>query len=105
MSGSRELALHFQDVLSPLQMVGVRRFFGGWALTCHGRQFAIVMDTLYLRTDDDLRKTLSSRGSTPFSYRSGNRRVLVERYYTAPEEALERPEELCRLARRAITAR
>lgn len=104
MSGSRELAEHIQDLLAPLDGLRLRRFFGGWALTHQGTQFAIVMDTLYLRVDDRLRARLRRDGSQPFRYRSAGREVTVERYYSAPASSLDRSAALLDLARDAIRA-
>jgi TfoX/Sxy family transcriptional regulator of competence genes len=103
-SGSYELALHVRDLLAPLEGIELRRFFGGWSLTCDERQFAIVMDQLYLRVDDDLRAALVARGCTPFSYRSGERRIVVGRYYSAPSEAVDGDGGLQELAQAAIAA-
>jgi TfoX/Sxy family transcriptional regulator of competence genes len=97
-----ELAEHLCEALAPLGAVGVRRFFGGWALHCRGVQFAMVMDTLYLRVDDRTRPAYEAAGSEPFRYRTGKREVEVRRLYSAPPEALDDPERLCELAREAM---
>ncbi|WP_188298829.1 TfoX/Sxy family protein [Streptomyces sp. CBMA156] len=62
MSGSRSLAEHVADQLAPLGEVTVHRHFGGRALRSHGIQFAIVMDTLYLRVDDATRPSYEEPG-------------------------------------------
>ncbi len=85
MSGSREAADAALELLIPLGDVELRRYFGGWALRCAGRQFAIVMDELYLRVDDDQRAALAAvPGAHPFTYVAAGREVTVDRYWTAP---------------------
>lgn len=104
MSGSKEFAQHFCDILAPLGNVEVRPFFGGWGLALRGVQFAMVMDTLYFYVDDAAREAYAARGSVPFTYNSGARRVRVARYASVPESALEDEEELNALAQAAVTA-
>ncbi len=96
----RELAEHVVDQLG--MPVDLRRFFGGWALIHDGAQFAVVMDTLYLVVDDSTRPALIEAGSVPFTYQAKGRTVIVGRYHSAPEETLDDPESLRRLAREAI---
>ncbi|WP_031073057.1 TfoX/Sxy family protein, partial [Streptomyces sp. NRRL WC-3742] len=102
MSGSRSLAEYVADQLAPLGEVTLHRYFGGWALRCHGIQFAIVMDTLYLRVDGEARSSYESAGSTPFTYHAAGRTVVVHAYYSAPAQAIDDRTELCALARAAL---
>jgi DNA transformation protein len=102
MSGSRELTQHFTEMLEPIGRLELRRFFGGWALAHDGVQFAMVMDTIYFCVDDRTKRHYEQRGSAPFSYASGSKRVQVGRYYSAPAEIIDAPDELCALARKAM---
>ncbi|MDH6576201.1 TfoX/Sxy family protein [Kitasatospora sp. MAP5-34] len=102
MSGSRSLAEHVADQLAPLGAVTVHRYFGGWAVRSHGRQFAMVMDTLYFRVDDAARSSYEEAGSVPFSYRAAGREVVVRSYYSVPAEAIDDRSELCARARAAL---
>ncbi|MEY9842187.1 TfoX/Sxy family protein [Streptacidiphilus sp. EB103A] len=102
MSGSRSLAEHVADQLAPLGEVTIHRYFGGWALRSHGRQFAIVMDTLYLRVDSAARSFYERAGSTPFTYHAAGRQVVVHTYYSAPAEAMDDQDGLRSLARTAL---
>ncbi|WP_441247174.1 TfoX/Sxy family protein [Kitasatospora sp. McL0602] len=102
MSGSRGLAEHVADQLASLGEVTVHRYFGGWALRSHGIQFAMVMDTLYLRVDDAARASYEDAGSVPFSYRAAGREVVVRRYWSVPVEALDDRAALGALARAAL---
>ena len=102
MSGSHELAEHFVGLLAPLGTISLRRFFGGWALTRAGVQFAMVMDTLYFCVDEGTRPGYEAAGAGPFAYRSGMRRVEVRRYYSVPAEVVDDEERLCALATEAL---
>ncbi|SHI17613.1 TfoX/Sxy family protein [Streptomyces sp. 3214.6] len=102
MSGSRSLAEHVADQLAPLGGVTVHRYFGGWALRSRGIQFAIVMDTLYLRVDDATRLSYEEAGCTPFTYRAAGRAIVVHAYYSAPAQVIDDRTQLCVLARAAL---
>lgn len=102
MSGSRESARHFADLLAPLGSVTLHRFFGGWGLSLRGTQFAMVMDTLYFCVDDRTRPAYVAAGSEPFSYAAGGRRVEVRRYYRAAPDTLDDEDALGGLARDAL---
>jgi DNA transformation protein and related proteins len=102
MSGSRSLAEYVADQLAPLGEITVHRYFGGWALRSHGRQFAMVMDALYLRVDRTARAAYEKAGSTPFSYHAGGREVVVHAYYSVPTEAIDDQAELSALVRAAL---
>ena len=102
MSGSRDLAQHFMEMLEPIGGLDLRRFFGGWAIVHDGAQFAMVMDTIYFCVDDRTKRRYEQQGSAPFSYASGSKRVQVGRYYSAPAEAVDNADELCALAREAM---
>ncbi len=102
MSGSRSLAEHLADQLAPLGEVTIHRYFGGWALRSHGVQFAIVMDTLYLRVDGSARSFYEEAGSTPFTYHAAGREIVVRTYYSVPTEVIDDSAELFALARTAL---
>ncbi|WP_416418276.1 TfoX/Sxy family protein [Paenarthrobacter aromaticivorans] len=103
MSGSRSLAEHAADQLSELGEVTVHPYFGGWSLRTRGTQFAMVMDTLYMRVDAAARLSYEAEGSTPFTYTAAGREVVVGTYYSVPPGAIDDPAALCALARRALT--
>ncbi|WP_371480693.1 hypothetical protein [Kitasatospora sp. NBC_00315] len=75
-SGSRSLAALVTDQLAPLSEVTDNRYYSGCALRSHGRQFAMVMSTLWLRVHD---------------YRAADREVLVRTHCSVPAEALDKP--------------
>jgi DNA transformation protein and related proteins len=88
-SGDRSDAEHVLDLLGPDSGIGLRRFFGGWSLVRDGVQIAIVMDTLYVKVDEAGRARWRDSGSRPFSYRANGRTVLVQAYWSVPDEALD----------------
>jgi len=78
-------------------------FFGGRAFKYHGQQFAwVIGSTLYLRVGDATRAEFEAAGATPFSYETKKGKVLVTKYYTAPEFLLDDPEQMLAWARKAI---
>lgn len=99
-NGARELAEHVIDQLE--LPVDLRRFFGGWALVLDHVQFAMVMDTVYLVTDESSRPELIHAGSVPFTYQAKGKTVTVSRYYSVPPDALDDPQRLRQLVATAI---
>jgi len=96
-----EFVSHVIEVFAPWGRVEARRMFGGWGLFRDDRMFALVADdTLYLKADDTTRARFEDRGLAPFTYSSrGRERVM--RYFRAPEEALDDPQEMLPWARLA----
>lgn len=105
MPADAEFVRFVGELLEPLGPLTSGRFFGGHAFKLDGAQFAMVMgNTLYLRVDDLSRGQFRDAGSTPFSYATKKRRVMVESYYTAPEALLDDADDLVAWARRAVEA-
>jgi DNA transformation protein and related proteins len=102
MSGSRSLAEYIVDQLAELGEVTMRRYFGGWALRSGGAQFAMVMDTVYFRVADADRASYAAAGAVPFTYNAAGREVVVRKYYSVPPAAIDDPDALRDLARRAL---
>ncbi len=102
MSASSELAQYTLDSLRAVSGVRMRRFFGGYAFLSFGAQFAMLMDTLYFRVDETTRESYLKRGGKPFSYVSRGKVVVLSKYLSVPEGALDDEEELVELAREAI---
>ena len=92
------------DLLGPLEPLP-RRMFSGVALFHSGVMFGLlVRDTMYLRVDEATREQFEQAGSRPFSYRRGEREVILSAYYVVPEDLLDRQDELLQWARDAIAA-
>jgi DNA transformation protein and related proteins len=102
---------HLEDLLAPLGPVVSRRMFGGWGFYLGGLFFAIAdEERLWLKVDGETREAFLAAGSEPFVYeraasptRSARREVSLS-YYTAPDAALETPEDMLPWATRAIEA-
>lgn len=92
------------ELLEPCGRVTTRRMFGGHGVYCEGIFMAIVIDgRLYLKVDDATRDRFSAAGSAPFVYDSRGRTIEMG-YWSAPEEALDSPEQMQPWARLAIAA-
>lgn len=94
-TSARSLALDVVDRLRGFREVTVGRFFGGAGLMIDGVQVGFVMKaSLYLRVDDVSRARYESLGASPFHYARAERTVTVARYYRAPDEIVDDPEQL-----------
>lgn len=82
--------------------VAVRRMFGGAGLYSGGLMFAIAVDgIIYLKADAAFSADLAAAGAVPFSYQAKGAVRTMRGYWSVPESALDDPEELAALARRA----
>ncbi|UUY03708.1 TfoX/Sxy family protein [Svornostia abyssi] len=105
MSRSPELLHHVTELLEPYgPPVEVKRMFSGWSLQRDGIPFALVLDELYLRVDDETRPAYIAAGCEPFRYANSKREVSVERYYGVPDGALDDGERLADLVDEAVEA-
>ena len=105
MSASTEFVHFVRDLLAPLGPLSDGKFFGGHAMKHQGRQFAMVMgNTLYFRVSDATRPDFEKRGSKAFSYSTKTKVVQVRKYFSAPEELFDDPQQMLAWARRAVDA-
>lgn len=96
-----EFVEHVVETMRAFGPVEARSMFGGWGLYHRELFFALVAeDTLYFKADDETRGEFAERGLGPFVY-NGKHSVS---YYQAPEEALERPDEMADWARKGYGA-
>jgi DNA transformation protein and related proteins len=104
MAVSRQFQDFLMDMLAPLHP-SARRMFSGVGLFLGDAMFGLVIrETLYLRVDANTRARFEEAGSEPFRYQRGDREVSIAAWYAAPEELLDRPDELLRWARDAADA-
>jgi DNA transformation protein len=93
------------DMLVPIGPIEDGRFFGGCRLKSAGVQFAmIIQGTLYFRVDETLAADLKLRGSSPFEYDRRDRHVVINTYYSVPEDGFDDADLLVDWARRSIAA-
>ncbi|MBJ7330351.1 MAG: TfoX/Sxy family protein [Solirubrobacteraceae bacterium] len=105
MTRSPELLHHVTELLEPYgPPVEVKRMFSGWSLQREDVPFAMILDTLYLRVDNETRPAYVKAGCQPFRYANSKREVSVERYYSAPAEALDDGALLADLVDEAVDA-
>jgi len=61
-------------------------------------------DRLYLRVDDETREAFASAGSEAFVYPGRNGPMLMKKYWSLPEDAIDDPEQAARWGRMAWEA-
>lgn len=89
------------DIFATFRPIHCRRMFGGLGLFVDGVMFGLVAaDRIYLKTDDDFARELEGRGSEPFVYEKGGRRVTIA-YWSLPEAAIDDADAAAELAARA----
>lgn len=105
MGANAEFVSYIVEQLAPLGFLTTGRFFGGYAISYHGQQFAwIIGSTLYLRVSDITRPDFEAADAQPFKYTTKKGEITVRKFYTAPEFLLDDPEQLLSWSRRAIEA-
>jgi len=98
------LVVHIVDVLQSVGPVDCKRFFGGWGLRLHSKQFGWVTrgEELYFSVDDGLREELIAEGCTPFSYAKKGGVVTTQKFYAAPSGCIDDNDDLCFWAAKAM---
>lgn len=94
MSGSPQLRDYVADLIDPEPQAEIVSYFGGWAVRYDGRQVAMIMDTVYVRTELLEATGIDVTDLAPFSYATRLRRVEVSAYRAAPADLLDSPEHL-----------
>ena len=95
------------ELLEGMGPVSIRKMFGGAGVYADGLMFGLIADdTLYLKTNEQLRKELGGAGSQPFVWtpQSGPRKgeSVDLGYWRLPEEALDEPELACAWGKKAL---
>ncbi|MEP9377853.1 TfoX/Sxy family protein [Aquabacter sp. CN5-332] len=90
------------DLFAAFGPVRSRRMFGGAGLYAEGVMFAIdTGEGVFLKADAAFAADLEARGCARFTYLAKGRPMSLP-YWSLPEEALDSPEEMAELARRAL---
>jgi len=107
MSESKAMMAFAQDLLSEMGAVDVKRFFGGAGIYAGPVMFGLIAGgTIYLKTDEPLRRDMAAEGAVPWLYaprRGADAGVPQETHYLSlPPAAEDDPEEACAWGRRAL---
>lgn len=92
------------ELFAPIGPVRIRRMFGGAGVYAEGAMFALLADeSIYLKTDADLRAALASEGCEPFLWiRPSDGKAIDMGYVGLPVDAVDNAEEASRWGRRAL---
>lgn len=105
MSANPEFINYIKDLFEPLESIKHGSFFGGFAFKSGQKQFAMIMgNTLYFCVNSETRQKYQDIQMQPFSYKTKKGIVLVQKYYSAPEDLLDDPEEMILWAQEAIVS-
>ena len=105
MAFSKDFAAYVQELLAGLGPVRVKPMFGAAGLYANDLMFAIISDdSLYLRVDSELEERFRAEGSAPFVYKARDGQEMQLGYWSAPEAALEDPDEALTWARLSLEA-
>jgi DNA transformation protein and related proteins len=107
-SKNQEFATYCCDLLGTIGPCVLQRMFGGYGISVDGLTVAIMTDLgqgekLWLKAEDDSRALFEAAGCQRFGYlREGVSRGM--NYYSAPEEAMDSPQQMAPWARLALEA-
>lgn len=100
----REFVTHCLELLAPLGAARSRRMFGGHGLYVDELFIALIaFERLYLKVDAQTRPAFEAAGCAPFVY-DGKGQSITMSYFSAPEQAIESPQEMLPWARLALGA-
>jgi DNA transformation protein len=95
----------YADQLASLGGVETKKMFSGAGYSTGGITFALLIsDELRLRVDDETRPRYEAAGCEPFTYTARGKEVVVRRYYSLPDDAVDNQERLVELATEALAA-
>jgi DNA transformation protein len=104
MAVSPEYKAYLEEMFAPLSGVSFKRMFGGLGVFHDGAMFALVAyEQLYFKVDKQSESTFSDAESEPFVY-EGKGKPIQMSYWTAPDSALDDPEEFETWARLGMEA-
>jgi len=97
---------HLHDLFAGVQPITMRRMFGGLGIYRDGVIFAVVLrDQLMLKGDDETAAEYEAAGMQRWVYEnSKSKKPVAMPYWSAPESAMDDPEEMTAWARKAIEA-
>lgn len=97
---------HLQDLFAGVAPISMRRMFGGYGIYHDGAIFAVVLDDrLLLKGDAETAQAYEASGMERWLYpHAKNGKPVAMPYWTAPDSALDDPDEMTGWARMAIAA-
>ena len=96
---------HCLELLSALGPARARRMFGGHGLYIDQLFVALIAnDMLYLKADAAARPMFEATGCRHFSYTSAGVSRTVMAWWSAPDDAMESPEQMLPWARLAMAS-
>ncbi|MGH2906949.1 MAG: TfoX/Sxy family protein [Solirubrobacterales bacterium] len=102
---SDDMLAYYEDLFAPLGVVETKRMFSGAGFSAGGFTFALLLRAgLYMRVDDVTRPAYEAAGCEPFTYTARGKEVVVRRYYSAPDDAVESAERMSELALESLAA-
>ena len=94
MAFSKDFAAYVQELFGGLGLVRVKGMFGGAGVYADELMFAFIADdSLYLRVDAEIEDRFRAEGSQPYIFHMRDGREIAISYWSAPEAALEAPED------------
>ena len=99
-----ELVLHCLELMAPLGVPPARRMFGGHGVDVDDLFIALIAyGRLYLKADVATRSLFEAAGCEPFTYEAkGKAQSVSLSYFSAPDEAMESPDQMQPWARLAL---
>jgi DNA transformation protein len=93
------------DLFSDFGPVTIRPMFSGFGISADGTNFALALRAgLYFRADEQTIAQFEAEGSTPFTYQTRAKTVVVNSYWQLPARLFDDSEELSVWARAALAA-
>lgn len=101
-SRKQEFANHVVEQMGEFAPVQAKAMFGGHGIYWQGLMFALIaQERLYFKADDQSIEAFTSRGLGPFTYEAKGDKRHSLRYYEAPTEVMDEPQEMAVWCRRA----
>lgn len=98
----QEFANHVVEQMAEFAQVEAKAMFGGHGIYWQGLMFALIsQERLYFKADDQSVEAFISRGLEPFTYEAKGDKRHSLRYFEAPAEVMDEPQEMAVWCRRA----
>ena len=107
-SAQNEFVHYCCELLGTIGPCVARRMFGAWGISTEGLTLAILADLgsgekLWLKADAASQARFEAAGCERFVYQAKDKAMSMN-YYSAPDEAMESPQQMAPWARLALEA-